>query len=89
MSSVVEVHAPGVQIRPIGDALGAEVTGLDVSAPLDGATLATIQDAFLAHHLLCFRDQHLDPQQQVAFSGARPWPVAARSAARSPGTDGA
>ena len=44
-----------LQIRPLSDALGAEVTGPDCSRPLDADTIDVINDAFLAHHLLCIR----------------------------------
>ncbi len=55
-------------INRIAPALGAEVVGLDVSVPLDAATLARLRDAFDEHHLLCFREQDLTSDQQVAFS---------------------
>lgn len=56
------------QIRPLSDALGAEVVGLDVSRPLDEATFATLQQAYLDHLVLVFRNQQLTPQQHINFS---------------------
>jgi taurine dioxygenase len=56
------------QIRPLSDALGAEILGLDVSRPLDEATFATLHQAHLDHMVLVFRDQRLTPQQQIDFS---------------------
>ncbi len=56
------------QIRPLSDALGAEITGIDVSRPLDESTFAAIHEAHLAHLVLVFRDQQLTPQQQIDFS---------------------
>ena len=55
-------------VTPVSPALGAQVVGLDVSRPLDPSTLAVLRDAFQDHHMLCFRDQRLDDDQQVAFS---------------------
>ena len=46
-----------VQVRPLSDALGAEVTGLDTSRPFDDDTVAQLNDAFLTCHLLCVRAQ--------------------------------
>jgi taurine dioxygenase len=48
--------------------LGAAVTGLDLQVPLDGPTKRAIYDAFVRYHVLCFRNQQLDPEQQIAFS---------------------
>jgi taurine dioxygenase/alpha-ketoglutarate-dependent 2,4-dichlorophenoxyacetate dioxygenase len=55
-------------VTPVSLALGAQVVGLDISRPLNPATLAILRDAFQEHHMLCFRDQRLDSDQQVAFS---------------------
>jgi alpha-ketoglutarate-dependent taurine dioxygenase len=61
-------HLEPFQINPVGDALGAEVVGLDVSRPLTKSELARLKQAFMDHHMLCFRDQHLSEEQQIAFS---------------------
>ncbi len=50
-----------LQIKPLCDALGAEVIGLDLSQPWVGEDGAAVQDAFLEHHLLCFRGEPLSP----------------------------
>ncbi|MBL4720774.1 MAG: TauD/TfdA family dioxygenase [Alphaproteobacteria bacterium] len=48
--------------------MGAEIFDLDLSQPLDADLVADINDAFLAHHVLVFRDQSLPKDAQVAFS---------------------
>ncbi|AOZ02694.1 taurine dioxygenase [Cupriavidus sp. USMAHM13] len=57
-----------VEIRPFDAPLGAEVIGLDLSAPLGDAEFARIHRAHLDHHVVVFRDQRITPAQQVAFS---------------------
>jgi taurine dioxygenase len=51
-----------------GAPLGAEVIGLDLSLPLATSDLARLHRAHLDYHVLVFRDQHITPAQQVAFS---------------------
>jgi taurine dioxygenase len=57
-----------VEIRPLDDALGAEVLGLDLSQPLADDEFGRIRQAHLDHHVLVFRDQRITPAQQVTFS---------------------
>src|SRR5580700_7092282 len=55
------------ELRPLGDALGTEALGVDLSKPLDDETFAWIEDAFAAHPVLVFRDQDLGPGELAAF----------------------
>ncbi|MDQ2819273.1 MAG: TauD/TfdA family dioxygenase [Pseudomonadota bacterium] len=55
-------------VRPLDGALGAEILGLDLSRPLSDSDFAALHRAHLDHHLLIFRDMHITPTQQVAFS---------------------
>ena len=52
-----------MQIKPLNNALGAEVSDLDLSTPLDGGTIDRINQAFLDHHLLCLRSPPLSPAE--------------------------
>ena len=56
------------QVRPLSHAMAAEVTGLDLSQPLDDFSREAIYDAFLSYQILVFRDQQLSKQQQIDFS---------------------
>jgi len=57
-----------LQIRPMGNALGAEIHGIDISKPLPDAVVAEIRRAFLEHLVIFFRDQRLTPQALLAFA---------------------
>jgi taurine dioxygenase len=61
------------EIVPLADALGAEIRGVDLSAPTDPATAEKLRDAWHRHILLLFRDQELDDfalKQSAAWLGA-------------------
>jgi taurine dioxygenase len=60
---------PGtLEIHPIAGALGAEIAGVDLSRPLDDATVAAIRRAWLEHLVIFFRDQALPPAGFLAFA---------------------
>jgi len=54
-------------VTPSGAALGAEITGLDISRPLDDSDAAGLRDALLEHLLLVFPGQDLTPGQLAEF----------------------
>jgi len=56
-----------ITVNPISGALGAELGGIDLSQPLPDAVIAEIRAALLRHHVVFFRDQHLTPEQHLAF----------------------
>lgn len=47
-----------MKITPLSDAMGAEVTGVDLTQPLSASERDQLYKAFLDHLLLCVRDQH-------------------------------
>lgn len=57
-----------IRIEPVGYALGAKVTGLDLSKPLSEQDLQAIRDAWARHLVLVFPGQQLDPDTLVAFT---------------------
>ncbi len=59
---------PEFSIVPVAGALGAEVSGIDISAPLSPATRDALVQAYLKYHVLFFREQALEPAQQLAFT---------------------
>ena len=57
----------GLTIRKVAGALGAEISGVDLSADLPDAVVEEIRAAFVHHQVVFFRDQTLSPQAQLAF----------------------
>lgn len=57
-----------LKIRRLSNALGAEILELDLARPLSADQVADVKQAFLDHQVLLFRNQDLQPAQQIAFS---------------------
>lgn len=64
-----------LEVRRAGPLFGAEIVGVDLTAPVDEATAEELRRAFREHKVLMFRGQHLTPDQQAAAVGvfARPF----------------
>ena len=54
-------------IRPLSDAMGGEIAGIDLRNPLDDTTFAAIETALDDHLVIVFRNQDLDPPALAAF----------------------
>ena len=81
------------QIRPLGETLGAEALGIDLSKPFDEATSAWVVGAFAENPVLVFRDQDLGAVELAAFGRRFGTPrmhslisTVMRTARRSPGS---
>lgn len=60
---------PLFRYRRFDAALGAEITGLNLSQPLDETVVVEVRRALLdSNGLLVLRDQHITPEQHIAFS---------------------
>ncbi len=57
-----------IEVQPVAGAIGAEISGVDLSRPLSADTVAEIRQAFLAHLVIFFRGQQLTPPQQLAVA---------------------
>ncbi len=66
---------PMLHVERIAGALGAEVSGVDLAAPLGSETVRKIRAALHEHLVLFFRDQPLTPDRFLAFANAVGTPV--------------
>jgi len=57
-----------MKVTPLSDACGAEITGVDLSGPLDDVSFSAIHRALLDHCVIVIRDQNLTPEAHIAFS---------------------
>ena len=57
-----------MQIKPLSEHVGAEISGVNLAADLPDDTFEKIDDAYNRYSVLVFRDQKLTPEQQIAFA---------------------
>ena len=57
-----------IEFRPLSEALGAEVIGVNVDDDLSNETIAEIRDGWLRYNILLFRGQDLTVERQTAFA---------------------
>ncbi len=58
-----------IEFRPLNDAIGAEVLGVDLSEPIAPQAFATIHQGWLRHAILLFRNQSaMTPDDHLALS---------------------
>ena len=60
--------ATRMRVRPLAAPFGAEIAGVDLSAPLDDATFEAVRRTYFEKSIIVFHGQRLTPEQQVAFS---------------------
>jgi taurine dioxygenase len=57
-----------LDIIPLSSALGAQISGVDLSRDLNTEQRDAIEQALLKHQVLFFREQPITPQQQTRFA---------------------
>jgi taurine dioxygenase len=57
-----------VNVEPMTVHIGAEISGVDLTRPLESQHIYDIRRALLKWKVIFFRDQHLDHQQHIAFA---------------------
>ncbi len=59
-----------MKVKALSPAMGAELTGVDLSMPLDDARIVELRAIWLEYHMIVIRGQDLTPVQQLAFAKA-------------------
>jgi taurine dioxygenase len=65
---VRNLKVAGLEILPMTPTIGAEIRGLDLTLPLDAATVGHLRAALLDWKVLFFRDQPITTEQHLAFA---------------------
>src|SRR5262249_21230556 len=82
---------PSFSMTPLTEHTGAEIVGLDFTAPIDSDNVATLRRAFVDRHVLVMRGQQFDPAQFKAavqlFGELHPHDKKERHVPGHPGVD--
>jgi taurine dioxygenase len=57
-----------IRVTPLATPVGAEICGVDLAAPPRKPGVAEIRRALGEYGVVFFRDQHLTPEQHLAFA---------------------
>ena len=60
-----------IRVTPVTPMVGAEIAGVDLKKPLTDAAVCEIHAALMAHGVVFFRDQPIDPAQTPGRGFAR------------------
>lgn len=64
----MSVQAASIQLRPLSPAIGAEISGVDLSQPLTSEVFAQIRHAWEQNCVVLIRGQTLDDAAQIRFA---------------------
>jgi taurine dioxygenase len=57
-----------LDVRPVTTEIGAEIHGIDLAQALDDKIIDALKQALQDHLVLFFREQHITPEQHLAFA---------------------
>jgi taurine dioxygenase len=66
--AAAKVQPASFALKPLSPTIGAEVTGIDLRAPVPAAVLGELRAALLEWKVLFFRDQDITTEQHIAFA---------------------
>jgi alpha-ketoglutarate-dependent sulfate ester dioxygenase len=61
------ISPTGARVEPVSGRTGAVISGVDLSEPLDDATVEVVRQALDTWKVVFFRNQHLDHASHIAF----------------------
>ena len=58
----------GIVIHQLSEYIGAAVTGIDITVPMNNKTFEVLKQALYKHSVLIVHDQNITDKQQITFS---------------------
>ena len=68
VAAPIQIARSSMTVQKLAPLIGAEIGGIDLSAPMDIETFTAIENVWHNHGVLLFRHQKLDDMQQVEFA---------------------
>ena len=62
------MNSAQLEVKPLTGAMGAELSGINLSDEMDESTFAAVHQALLEHGAIFFHGQDISPNQQMAFA---------------------
>jgi taurine dioxygenase len=87
MADSENVNEFGLNVRPVGGHIGAEISGVRISGDLQPSTVRAIYDQLLRHKVIFFRGQHLTNAEHEKFAALLGEPVSHPTVPVVPDTD--
>ena len=63
MCKSIEMTTTTLIVSPLSSAIGAEISGVDLSRDVSDAVIGEIRQALLDHCVIFFREQEIDTEQ--------------------------
>ena len=62
------MSSDAIRVEPLAPSIGAEISGIQMSKPLDEHSAATVRQALLDWKVIFFRDQDVSTEEHIEFS---------------------
>ena len=57
-----------IRVKPLGGALGAEISGIDLNEAIPDEQLTEVRQVFGQYAVIFFRNQNLTPENEIRFA---------------------
>jgi taurine dioxygenase len=68
MTATTSAKTGSITVTPLSPAVGALIGNVDIAAGVSDADFAAIRQAYIDYGVIFFRDQHITPEQHIAWA---------------------